>query len=245
MRKHFLIAIGLAIFLVNHAHAITQIISTNKPAAWESCATFGLTLTSGNSDSLLVNSSFKTHRLNPTNELTLGIEGAYGENDSVKNAEMLHSYGQYNHLFTDRVYGYGRADGLHDGISDVSYRATVSPGAGYYFVKSKETTLAGEFGPGGVFEKVDGSTENYAAPRVAERLEHKVDGHARFWENMEFLPQLDQTDNFLVNSEVGVEAPITKRISLSTVLQDNFANVPAPGHKDNDVKLVSGLVFKF
>jgi hypothetical protein len=28
-------------------------------------------------------------------------------------------------------------------------------------------------------------------------------------------------------------------------LQDYFANHPAPGHKDNDVRLVSGLGYKF
>ena len=62
---------------------------------------------------------------------------------------------------------------------------------------------------------------------------------------MEFLPQVDRPDNFLVNTEVGAEAALTKRLSLRTVVQDNFANDPAPGRKDNDVKLVSGLAYKF
>jgi hypothetical protein len=28
-------------------------------------------------------------------------------------------------------------------------------------------------------------------------------------------------------------------------LQDNFVNQPAPGRKDNDIKLISGLAYKF
>jgi len=28
-------------------------------------------------------------------------------------------------------------------------------------------------------------------------------------------------------------------------LQDNFVNQPAPGRKDNDVRLVSSVVYKF
>ena len=71
------------------------------------------------------------------------------------------------------------------------------------------------------------------------------DGHTRFWQNVEFLPQFDRPDNFLVNAEVGAETPLTKRLSLQTVVQDNFANGPAPGRKDNDVKLVSALAYKF
>ena len=222
----------------------SAIVSTNKPR-WESTVAFGLTLTSGNSESVLATSSFNTHLNNPTNELFLGAEGSYGENDAVENNETLHGFGQYNHLFSERWFGYARADALHDGIADVVYRVTLSPGTGYYFVKTKSTGLAGELGPAVVFEKLDGERQSYLSPRLAERYDHKMPGPARLWENAEFLPQADKLDNFLVNAELGIEAALTKRLSLRTVVQDNFANDPAPGRKDNDVKLVSGLAFKF
>jgi putative salt-induced outer membrane protein YdiY len=62
---------------------------------------------------------------------------------------------------------------------------------------------------------------------------------------VEFLPQVNKPDNFLVNAEIGAEAALTKTFSLQAVLQDNFVNQPAPGRKDNDVKLISSLVYKF
>ena len=220
------------------------VIPTNKPA-WESTVAFGLTLTSGNSESVLATGSFRTHRNNPTNEWTLGLEGSYGENNAVENNETLHGFAQYNHLFGERWYAYARADALHDGIADVTYRFTFSPGAGYYFVKNKQTSLAGEFGPAVLYEKLDDEYHTYPTLRLAERLEHKMDEHTRFWQNVEFLPQVDRPDNFLVNAEVGAEAALTKRLSLRTVVQDNYANIPAPGRKDNDVKLISGLAYKF
>jgi putative salt-induced outer membrane protein YdiY len=231
--------------VVRAADGGANAIATNKTPFWESSISVGLTLTSGNSDTVLTDTAFKTHRNNPTNELTLSLEGAYGENQSVKNTELLHGYGQYNHLFTDRFFGYARADGFHDGIADITYRVTVSPGAGYYFIKSKTTMLAGEAGPGMVFERLDGETRNYLTPRLAERFEHKWNEHTRMWENVEFLQQLDEYDNFLVNAEIGAEAALTRHVSLRTVLQDNFANVPAPGRRDNDLRLISGLTYKF
>ncbi|HXE43062.1 MAG TPA: DUF481 domain-containing protein, partial [Candidatus Baltobacteraceae bacterium] len=242
MKKFSFIALALAVFILN-VHAITAIPNpnapkavsiTNKPPLWESSLSFGLTLTRGNSDSLLTDAGFKAHRNNLTNEVTLSIEGSYGESRSVKNNESLHGIGQYNHLFTDRVYGYARGDGFHDGIADLAYRFTISPGVGYYLIKQKETTLAVEAGPGAVFEKLDGSRKNYVVGRVAERFEHKWNGHTRIWESVEFLPQFDKGENYLVNAEVGIEAGLTKRISLRTVLQNNFINVPAPGRKQND-----------
>ena len=222
----------------------TAVITTNK-SRWESTVAFGLTLTSGNSESVLTTASFNTRFTNPTNELILGVDGSYGENNSVENNENLHGFSQYNHLFSAHWFGYARVDGLHDGIANVVYRVTLSPGLGYYFIKTKVTALAGEVGPGVVLVKLDGQRKSYVTPRLAERFEHKVNDHARIWENAEFLPQPDRLDNFLVNAEVGIETTISKRLSLRTVVQDNFANDPAPGRKDNDIKLVSGLAYKF
>jgi len=254
MKKFYFIALALAVFISN-VRAITAIVNpnatkpvavaTNQPPLWESTLSFGLTLTRGNSDSILTDAAIKAHRNNLTNEVTLSLEGTYGKDHAVKNNESLHGIGQYNHLFSERFYGFARGDGFHDGIADLVYRFTLSPGVGYYFLKDKETTLAVEAGPSYVLEKLDGSRENYAAARVAERFQRKWNDRTRIWENVEFLPQFDKEDNFLMNAEVGVEAPLTKRISLSVILQDNYINLPAPGRQRNDLKLISGLVYKF
>jgi hypothetical protein len=219
-------------------------VSTNQPL-WDGSISLGLTLTRGNSDALMANTAFREHRDNLTNEWTFGVDGTYGEVEGVENAETLHGFGQYNHLFTERMYGYMRLEAWHDGIEDVIYRTTINPGVGYYFIKNRQTLLAVGAGPGAVSEKLDGERNQYMTLRLAERLEHKFNGHARFWSYVELLPQVNMPDNFLINSEVGVESPLTKNLSLQTVIQDNFANIPAPGHKDNDVKLVSGVAYKF
>jgi putative salt-induced outer membrane protein YdiY len=174
-----------------------------------------------------------------------GMDGSYGENDSVKNNETLHGAGQYNHLFTERFYGFFNLEGLHDGIADLQYRVTLGPGAGYYFIKAPNTTFAGEIGPGMISQRLGGVDTTYATLRLAERFEHKLNDGARVWEKVEFLPQVNKLQNFLVNAEIGAEAAITKTFSLRVTLQDNFINQPAPGRKSNDVRLISGLVYKF
>ena len=84
--------------------------------AWESSVTAGLTLTRGNSDTLLFTAGVLTDKKTPDNEFKLGADAAYGENNGVKNVDTEHVFGQYNDLFTDRFYGYARAEGLHDGL---------------------------------------------------------------------------------------------------------------------------------
>jgi putative salt-induced outer membrane protein YdiY len=229
----------------------TLLSAQNPPAAeppkpaWESSAFLGLTLTRGNSDSVLFAANVKTSKKEKQNEWAFGADGTYGETDSVKNSQTLHGYGQYNCLFGDRLFGYFRADALHDGIADIGYRVVLSPGAGYYLIKEKATSLAVEVGPGYVFEKRGGSDDSFATLRVAERFEHKFSDRARVWQSVEYLPEVGDWPNYVINFEAGIAATITKNVELSVVLQDNYINRPALGRECNDVKLISGVTCKF
>lgn len=216
-----------------------------SPPKWEGFITLGFTMTSGNSDSTLFVANAQTQKKWEHDELVFGADGGYGENDSKKSASYAHGFGQYNHLFTERFYGMFRVDALHDDVSDISYRITLSPGVGYYFIKKETTTLAGETGPGVVFERQGGVNDTYMTLRIAERFEHKFKNKARIWQSVEFLPQVDRFSNYLINAEVGVEAPLTEKLSVSIVLQDNYDNEPADGRKNNDIKLISGIKYKF
>jgi len=222
-----------------------HVVLTNQPA-WESSLGLGLTLTRGNSDTVLATGNIQTHRKGLENEISLGADGAYGENNSVENVNSAHAFSQYNHLFSERFFGYLRAEALHDEIADLQYRVTLSPGVGYYFLRQTNTSLAGELGPAMVFQRLGNEDDNFVTLRLAERFEHKFsEQKARIWQSAEILPQINDFNNFIVNAEVGIEAAISKNVSLQTVLQDNFVNEPAPGRQQNDLQIVSGLKYKF
>ena len=215
------------------------------PPKWETAATLGFSLTSGNSDTMLLTAIIKTEKKGPRDEWGFGAGGAYGENDSVVNNNYIQGYGQYNRLLSDRWFLYGRADALHDEIADVNYRVSLSPGVGYYFIKNKTTSLAGEVGPGVVIEERGGDDSTYATLRVAARFEHKFSEHARMWAKAEYLPEISDFGNYLLNSELGVGATLTKKLELTVLLVDNYASEPAKDRKNNDLKLVTGITYKF
>ena len=227
------------------ATATNQIVQPPK-YPWESSVGAGLTLTRGNSDTLLVTASIETHKKTSIDEISLGASGAYGENDSVQNVNSVRGFSQYNHLFSERFFGYLRADALHDGIADLQYRITVGPGVGYDFIKETNTTLAGEIGPSFVNQRLGGVDDNFATLRLAERFEHRFSRYgARVWQSVEFLPQINKFENYLINAEIGLESSVTKKASLKTFLQENFANQPAAGRQKNDTRIVSGVSYKF
>lgn len=226
--------------------AVTNLPPKDPP--WDFSAAAGLTLTRGNSKTLLFTANVLGIKKwdEAQNELDLGADGVYGENNSVKNAESVHGFGQYNRLFTDRWFGYLRVEGLHDAIADIRYRITVSPGVGYYFIKETNTTLRAEVGPGYIYEKdTDGPHHSYMTLRLAERFEHKINEHARVYESVEVLPQVDRFSNYIINGEVGVETTMTKKLSLLTYVQDTYHSEPADSRLKNDIKLVSAIKYKF
>jgi putative salt-induced outer membrane protein YdiY len=221
--------------------------TTNTPPPWETSAAAGLTLTRGNSDTLLITLGLDTKRKWDKNEAAFGVQGAYGENDSVKNNQFVNAFGQYNRMFTDRFYAGLRLDFNYDGIALLDYRFTISPLAGYYLIKEKDTTFSVEAGPSGVFEKYRDRGENdYLGFRLAERFDHKLSHTTKIWEAASYVPDVEKwTEKYIITAEAGIDTAITKHWSLRVVVQDIYDSQPAPGRKNNDVRLIAGTAYKF
>jgi putative salt-induced outer membrane protein len=241
--------------LVTNVVTVTNVVDA-KPAPptaiemavkypWASSVSAGLTLTRGNSHTLLYSGSIATDKKTPDNEFSLGASGAYGSQDSVENVNNYSSFAQWNHLFSERFYAYARVDAMRDVIADLDYRFNLGPGAGYYLIKQTNTLLSVEAGIGYQYEHLGGEYNSFATVRLAEKFEHKFGDRARFWESAEFLPQVNKLQNYAVNFEVGIEASITKTFSLKTALDDSYQSEPAADHYRNDIKLISGVSYKF
>ena len=226
-----------------------------EPKKWETVATAGLTLTRGNSKTFLATLGINTKRKWTDDELLMGATAGYGENTITQSDgkrvdtttdSYAKGYSQWNHLFTEQFYGGLRVTADHDDVASLAYRTTVSPLAGYYFIKETNAFFAAEIGPSYVREKFfDENAKDYIGLRLGERAEYKFIGGSKIWENVEYIPKVEDFNNYLINAEAGVSAPINKTLSLSLVLQDTYKSVPATGKLKNDLKLIAGLSFTF
>ena len=171
-----LAALSAAGFMTETARA-QDASATNAPpkAHWESVASADATLTRGNSRTFLGTISINTARKSASDEILLGGSGGYDETTTkqsngseltTETADYLRGFSQWNHLFTDRFYAGIRFEAVHDNIADINYRLTVSPLAGYYFIKHTNTFLSMELGPSYVYEQIGGKTLSYAAVNV-------------------------------------------------------------------------------
>jgi putative salt-induced outer membrane protein len=232
-------------------------IETNAPPKpppkWESTLNASLTLTRGNSETLTASGAATTQKKWDQNEIKLGIDGMYGESkddttgENTVNANSIHGFGQYNRLFTERLYGYGRVDGLHDDVADIAYRVMLSPGAGYYLIKKPSTDLSVEVGPGFIWQKQGHDIDNFATLRVGENFNHKFSDRAKVWQKTEYLPKVEDFNYYIVNSEAGISAALTedKKLSLTVTLNHTYNSQPAEGRYKNDTILKTGITYVF
>jgi putative salt-induced outer membrane protein YdiY len=220
---------------------------------WQTTIAVGVSIARGNTDNTLASITAMTEKKWLKNDLLFGGDGRYGETRTpntpkeTENAETLHGFSQYNRMLGSGFYDYLRADGFHDGIADIKYRLTLSPGIGYYFVTNKTWDFCAEAGPGYIKEQLDGRSENFSIMRMAEKAHYNISPIAKAWETVELLPQLDRFDNYVINFEAGIDAALTKdkKLSLRTVLKDSYNNEPAAGRLKNDLQIITGLAFKF
>jgi putative salt-induced outer membrane protein YdiY len=233
----------------------TVVTVTPPPPKWDTTFTFGLTVTGGNTKTLLANVDLATQLKTPDNEYIYDVNGAYGENDEVVNAESLDGSAQYNRLATERLYYGIKVEGYHDSIAGIDYRITASPLAGYYLIKNSDTSLVAEIGPGYIYQRDEyepagtstgsDSTSSHATLRLAERFDHKFNANTKIWEKLEIIPEVNNFGNFYADGEIGVSSALSKHTALTTYIDDTYYQVPSAGRLRDDVKLVTGLTYKF
>lgn len=226
---------------------------TAPVAPWDTSVSVGVNVSRGNTRTMLLNGAVKSEFKKDANEVSLGVEGNYGESevkeaDGTKttqgNVENARAYADYRRLLNARTYVYLNSDLRNDNISEIDYRLMIGPGLGQYLVKTDSQHLGVELGAAYITEKVAGIEDDKVALRVAEKYDLKLSATSKIWESVEVLPAFEDFGDYLINAEVGAEAAMNSRMSLRLVFQDKYDSTPGAGLKKNDLVLIGGLAVK-
>ncbi len=217
--------------------------------SWQISMAIGFNKTDGNSDTLLLNSSLTAEKEMEKNIYRFGIEGAYGETkveqedgstEDTATAQNAKGFAHYKRTH-ERSYVYLDSSVLHDDIAEVDYRALMGPGAGYFLIKSEVATLGIEAGPTYLWEKVGGQEDDYPVLRFAQRYDWQISETAKLWQAVEYLPRIDDSEDYLLNAEIGAEAALNTHLSLRVVVQERYDNTPAEGQERSDLTMIVAL----
>lgn len=243
------------------AAAIPAFADGEAPEYPELSATFGGTLNKGNTEDESANLAIDFKDVLEGFEYTLGANGNItrttvertdtGEDGSVtkrKDKETTAKNGEAKGKILIPIKApfsaYIDGSAFRDEIADIDYRFMVGPGIAWDIVKSDDFDFALELGISPMWEKTAGETEYYTTLRLAERMEKRFAKGAKVWEQVEYLPALNESDKYLVNAEVGAESPLNDRLSLHVTLKDKYNSLPADGNDKNDLSLIAGIRVK-
>lgn len=212
-----------------------------KTGEWVSSAALGFSLTEGNSDTMLVNLDAGTELEKDSNIWNLSGTLRVGEQDNETTQRLYQGNASIKHLLDDRLYAGFGLTALRDEIADIDYRTFLNPSMGYFLIKNSDYRLNVEAGPSYVFEKVAGVKDDYLSPRVANRFEWQISCTSKFYQSAEILLDVNDSENTLVNGEVGIEAALNTQLALVLAVKDSYDNQPAPGRENNDIAVISAL----
>ncbi len=229
---------------------------------WTTALNAGLTMTDGNSETMAANVGLTTEGVKDgLGSVIAGADFNYGESTVSSTAtdpatgesvvteteettvENAKAFVNVKKTLSAKTFAYLDGSVLYDDVALIDYRATLGPGLGFYLVKNDKRQLSLEAGPSYVWEKVDGASNDYLALRFAERYSCQATKTAKLVQSLEYLPEAEDFDNYLLTAEVGVEAAMNDHLSLRIVLQDKYDSTPAPGAERNDLSLIAGLGF--
>jgi len=217
-----------------------------KDRSWKGTASLGGSLTDGNSDSVLATASLSWEWTEGVHGVALGLEGAYGEAEEELTSQRAKARAQYDRKWTKRWYAFLACEAEHDDIAEVEYRAKLAPGVGLKVLDTSVWKGELECGPAYVREELeDGTRDDIASIRLAQKLECKLSETARVWELLEYLPDVTDWGQALLRAELGVEAALVDPLSIRLVLQDHYDSEPSEGLEKNDLKVVAALLVHF
>ena len=216
---------------------------------WKGDINFGLLLTEGNSESFTMNFNANAVRETEKHRWTLGAFYNYGEqtNDvgvKVNNIADGGASAKYDYKASEKYYYYGNAFVKSDDIADLDIRYIVGGGAGYQFKQTETVSWAGEGGLSYVAEEYDGTTppeddsNETIALRLASNLGYKMSDTARFEQNAEAYPSLEDSDDYYARFDNRLVMTLTDtwKATLQYVL--DYDNLPAPGAQKADHRIV-------
>ncbi len=221
---------------------------------FESTATLGSTITRGNSENTLLTLSLETQRIHGPSDLSAEAALKYGNSTRVDNEGMEETSTtvdnadakiQYNHLLSERGYGLFNLSARRDAIADIRYRVLAGPGIGRYLLRSPPTLLSIEIGASILTEEVEQRSDNYPVLRAAQKFSHKLNDHAKIWQSLEYLPRASETDAYLLNSTLGVEARLNGNLALRVTLEHRHDSRPDDNSDPDDLTLISGITLSW
>jgi putative salt-induced outer membrane protein YdiY len=224
----------------------------NFNEAWTGDLVVGALFARGNTYADQANVAFDLMRRTEQDRWT--FTGAYnfgrqrdpGTGNKTTTTDNWTATGQYDYFFTPKFYGFASLRYEHDRIADLDYRFTPAVGVGYQWVERDDLKFRTEGGVAYVVEKFEnGDSNDFLALKLAYHLEKKFNDIVGLFHNFEYYPSLERLDDYLIVTDAGVRATLTKKMFAEYKIEFRYDSTPAEGASRSDLRHIVGVGWKF
>jgi putative salt-induced outer membrane protein YdiY len=197
------------------------------PPPTEFSTDLGFVSVSGNTSTITLAFAEKLIRRIPRWEFRQEFGTVYGETDGAQTSNMLRALLRADYgLNGVAIYARGAFD--KNKFAGVDSRF----GEGIGLAWRVKATDINQLNLEGGFElnqqdNLDGTSENFTALRAASTWKHIFSENSYFFVGLEFLPNLDTSEDYRINSETSVVVPLSSHVAMKASYIIRFDNLPS------------------
>lgn len=182
---------------------------------------------------------------------------ATGKDNKQKTTDRIEAFAQHDHFWTAKFYNFENAKYDRDKIQLLDRRIRVGLGLGYQWAEDDliehigSWDFAQEAGLSWVEEKYDvedeDTADDFAAILYAHHLKFRplLGNDVEFFHNLEYIPQIDDFERYLIESDVGVTTKLIYNWDLLAKIDWDYNSRPARSRKSSDFRYLVGLGYKW
>jgi putative salt-induced outer membrane protein YdiY len=244
-------AAGLVVlsWVITSAGALAQTPEpAEPPVTWTGTMGAGVSVTSGNSDTMNYNLAFDVTRT-PTARNVMKWTGLYLRGDQggtvVVDRTLLGFRDEYT--LSGRTFLFAQVDYFRDTFKRIDYLVAPTAGLGFKVIDTEPATFLINVGGGTVSEKNRGADlRTSGAVTAGEAVALQLTPSASLKQASSALWKANDFGDALYTFSVGLGTRISERLQLSVDLLDTFkTRPPTTETRRNDVALVTAITAKF
>lgn len=231
---------------------IAQVTALNPPMGGDKVkltgrANLGGTFSRGNTEEDTLHADAEMVARTASNRYTVGGEVNEASTQRVTTASNWRLNMKYDHFFKDKSYFYTVGLFERDTQADLDMRTSLGFGAGRQIFEEERRNLSLEGGLSFVNEDY-GTAADQSFPGLRAALKYDQlfwDDKFKFFHTSELLASIDDSADYLLKTRTGVRIPVGKSLNLSTQVNLDYDNLPAPGKDTTDSALLFSVGYGF
>jgi len=173
----------------------------------------------------------------------------YSSSDRKMNAQKWYAMGRYAFSLGEnkRAYLFFRNETDHDRFANINYRIVPASGVGYWVFDEPRIKLMGEMAAGWEHTDYRDGTDNNSDAALIPRayFEKNLFANTTISADIVYYPIFEDFSDYRLRSEANLSHKLNEKLALNLSVIDEYDSQPAENVKENDLRLLSSVVYAF